>query len=190
MSDPRDFPGSRAVHQYSRGNANLPAIIYAPPPGEPSVTRGVTGLFVPIFLGIFIIVAIYFYTGAWSASQRLAQQQAITRDTTGLLTYIEDLESQNTELCRRLGDLPERVERPNLQMQLETVRRGFDAQCRNNERIASRLSGGEASQCTAVTPPARSELSTVRTTSGGERRETISEFRARICRSYLSSPQR
>jgi hypothetical protein len=188
MRDPGEHSGSRAVHQYG-GGANLPAIIYAPPPGEPSVTRGVTGLFVPIFLGIFIIVAIYFYAGAWSASQRLAGQQAVTRDTAGLLTFIEDLERQNTELCRRIGDLPERVERPNLQMQLETARRGFDAQCRNNERIAARLGGG-ASRCTAVTPPTRSDLSTVRTTSGGERRETVSEFRGRICRSYITTPQR
>lgn len=178
------------MNQWNGGNANLPTIIYAPPPGEPSVTRGVTGLFVPIFLGIFIVVAIYFYAGAWTASQRLAQQQAVTRDTAGLLTYIEDLEKQNSELCQRLGDLPDRVERPNLQMQLETVRRDFDAQCRNNERIAARLGGGAAARCTAVTPPARSELNVVRTTSGGERRETVGEFRSRICRSYVSSSQR
>ncbi|MGE0533293.1 MAG: hypothetical protein AB7G40_18115 [Hyphomonadaceae bacterium] len=186
MSDPREPSGSRAIHQWSGGSGNLPTVIYAPPPGEPSVTRGVTGLFVPIFLGIFIIIAIYFYAGAWRASQRLAEQQAVTRDTAELLTYLEDLERQNVDLCQRLGELPDRVERPNLQTQLETVRREFDAQCRNNERIATRLGGDAALRCTAATPPARSELSMVRTNAGAERRETVSEFRSRICRSYVS----
>jgi hypothetical protein len=189
MSDPRESSGSRAVNQWS-GNTNLPTVIYAPPPGEPSVTRGVTGLFVPIFLGIFIIVAIYFYAGAWTASQHLAQQQAVTRDTAGLLTYIEDLEKQNSDLCQRVGEVPERVERPNLQTQLETVRREFDAQCRNNQRIATRLEGSGAAQCATVTPLARSELSTIATTGGGSRRETVGEFRSRICRSYVSSSRR
>lgn len=187
MSEPRDPSGSRAVHQWTGGNGNLPTVIYAPPPSEPSVTRGVTGLFVPIFLGIFIIVAIFFYAGAWRASQRLAEQQAVSADTAELQRYMENLERQNTDLCQRVDDLPERIERPNLQVQLETARRAFDVQCYNNERIATRLQGAAALRCTPVTPPARSELAAVRTTSGDQRRETIAEFRSRICRSYLSS---
>src|SRR5215470_5090767 len=112
MTDPRDGEGSRALHEWSSGDRNLPTLIFAPPPSEPSVTRGVTGLFVPIFLGLFIILAVYFFAGAWDTSQRLLRQQSVARDVTGLTAYIEDLENQNAALCQRLGDLPDRVERP------------------------------------------------------------------------------
>jgi hypothetical protein len=145
---------------------------------------------VPIFLGIFIILAIVFYTGAWQASQRLAEQQAVTRDTAELLGYIEDLERQNTGLCQRIGELPERLDRPNLQTQLDTARRGFDLQCLNNERIAARLDADAAMRCTIVMPPTRSDLAPTATASGRERYETVREFRSRICRSYLTSAQR
>jgi hypothetical protein len=192
MTEPSQPPGSRAIHEWSGGQGNLPTVIYAPPPGEPSVTRGVTGLFVPIFLGIFILLAIYFYTGAWNASQQLSHQQAVTRDASGLLGYIEDLERQNADMCQRLGDLPDRVERPNLEVQLQTARREFDVQCQHNQRLQDRLQPSEAGgvQCTTVTPAARSEPAIVRTASGAERRETVPEFRNRICRSYLASAPR
>ena len=155
MTEPSQPPGSRELHEWSGPQGNLPTVIYAPPPGEPSVTRGVTGLFVPIFLGVFILLAIYFYTGAWNASQQLSRQQAVTRDASGLLAYIEDLERQNTEICQRLGDLPERVERPNLEVQLQSARRDFDLQCQHNQRLQDRMHPGEAGavQCTTVTPP-------------------------------------
>ena len=100
MTEPRDTEESRALHEWSGGDRNLPTLIFAPPPSEPSVTRGVTGLFVPIFLGLFIILAVYFFAGAWDTSQRLLRQQSIARDVTGLSAYMEDLESQNADLCQ------------------------------------------------------------------------------------------
>lgn len=192
MTEPSQPPGSRALHEWSGGQGSLPTVIYAPPPGEPSVTRGVTGLFVPIFLGIFILLAIYFYSGAWNASQQLSRQQAVTRDAAGLLSYIDDLERQNTEMCQRLGDLPERVERPNLQVQLQTARRAFDLECQHNGRLQDRMHPGEAGavQCTTVTPAARSEPALVQTAGGAQRRETVAEFRTRICRSYTNTASR
>lgn len=187
MADPSEPSGSRAVSEWTSAPSGLPTVIYAPPPSEPSVTRGVTGLFVPIFLGVFILVAIYFYAGAWNASQRLARQQAVTREAAGMSAYIDDLERQNVELCMRLGELPERVERPSLQVQLQEVRRNFDAQCRENERLVARLGQSASAGCIAATPPARSEPAIVATSSGMQRRETVAEFRARICRSYVTS---
>ncbi len=184
MNDPREGPDVRAVQEWS-GGANLPTIIFAPPPNEPSVTRGVTGLFVPIFLGLFIILAVYFFAGAWQASQRLARQEAVTRDVAGLTTYIEDLESQNADLCRSLGALPERVERPTLEVQLQSARRAFDAQCQRNQQVSARLGSG-AARCVTVTPDARSEPATATTAAGAARRETLAEFRARICSSYFA----
>jgi hypothetical protein len=192
MTEPSQPPGSREIHEWNGGAGNLPTVIYAPPPGEPSVTRGVTGLFVPIFLGIFILLAIFFYTGAWNASQALARQQAVTRDAAGLLSYIEDLERQNTQMCQRLGDLPDRVERPNLEVQLQTARREFDVQCQHNQRLQDRMQSADASaaRCVPVTPAARSEPQLVTMANGAQRRETVAEFRDRICRSYLANAQR
>jgi hypothetical protein len=183
MAEPRDNHESRALHQWSGDGRNLPTVIFAPAPSEPSVTRGVTGLFVPIFLGAFIILAVYFFAGAWDASQRLLHQQGIARDVAGLSDYIEDLERQNTDLCQSLGDLPDRVERPTLEVQIQSARRAFDVQCERNEQIQNRLSQGQGGTCVTQTPDARSQLAT--TTAGGRQRsETLEEFRARICRNY------
>jgi hypothetical protein len=159
----------------------LPTLIFAPPPTEPSVTRGVTGLFVPIFLGLFIILAVYFFAGAWDTSQRLLRQQSIARDVTGLSGYIEDLETQNADLCQSIGDLPDRVERPTLEVQVQSARRAFDVQCQRNQHLQDRLSGSASARCVPVTPEGRSQP---RAASGNQRAETLADFRARICRSY------
>lgn len=92
-------------------SGNVPMIIIAQAP-EPSVTRGVTGLFVPIFLAVFIIAAIYFFFGAWQGMQGLERQKAVTRDALGLFEYMEDLEAQNAALCRSWALTPERVSGP------------------------------------------------------------------------------
>ena len=186
MTEPRDTPASRALHEWS-GDRNLPTLIFAPPPNEPSVTRGVTGLFVPIFLGLFIILAVYFFAGAWETSQRLLRQQSIARDVTGLTAYIEDLESQNADLCQPISDLPDRVERPTLEVQVQSARRAFDAQCQRNQHLQDRLSGSATARCVTVTPDARSQP---RAGGPGERPETLAEFRARICRSYAVNTPR
>jgi hypothetical protein len=183
MTEPRDSPEARALHEWSGGERNLPTLIYAPAPNEPSVTRGVTGLFVPMFLGLFIILAVYFFAGAWDTSQRLLRQQSIARDVTGLTAYIEDLESQNAELCHRIGDLPDRVERPTLQVQVQSARRAFDLQCQRNQQLQDRLSQSASPRCVAVTPEGRSQP---RPASASQRQETLAEFRARICRSYAA----
>ncbi|MGE0830715.1 MAG: hypothetical protein AB7O04_15375 [Hyphomonadaceae bacterium] len=175
---------SRALHEWSGEGRNLPTVIFAPPPSEPSVTRGVTGLFVPIFLGLFIILAVYFFAGAWAASQRLLRQQGIARDAAGLTAYMEDLERQNAELCQSLGELPERIERPTLEAQVQLARRDFDAQCQRNQQLRDRLNPGDGARCVSVTPASRSGLAVSQTASGANRRETVREFRARICRSY------
>ena len=183
MTDSRDGQESRAVHEWSSGgDRNLPTLIFAPPPTEPSVTRGVTGLFVPIFLGLFIILAVYFFAGAWDTSQRLLRQQSIARDVTGLSAYIEDLETQNAELCQlRIADLPDRVDRPIIEVQIQQARRDFDAQCQRNQQLQDRLSGSGSARCVTTTPPARSQPLPA---SNGQRAETLAEFRARICRGY------
>lgn len=189
MTDPRDTPESRAVYEWKSGDGrNLPTLIFAAPPAEPSVTRGVTGLFVPIFLGLFIILAVYFFAGAWGASQHLLHQQGIARDAAGLSAYLEDLEKQNSDLCQRLGELPDRVERPPLEVQIQSARRAFDVQCQRNQQIQNRLSGSQGARCAPVTPDARSQPQNVQTTSGGVRRETVAEFRNRICRNYQLTP--
>lgn len=185
MAEPRTGPEPRALREWSGDGRNLPTVIFAPAPAEPSVTRGVTGLFVPMFLGVFIVLAVFFFAGAWDASQRLLRQQGVARDASGLTTFIEDLERQNTALCQSVSDLPDRVERPTIEAQVQTARRDFDAQCERNQNLRDRLSRSQAPRCEIVTPAARSEPAMARTPSGGERRETISEFRARICRSYL-----
>ncbi len=185
MTERRDEQPSRAVHEWSANDRNLPTLIFAPPPAEPSVTRGVTGLFVPIFLGLFIILAVYFFAGAWDASQRLLRQQGIARDVTGLTSYMEDLESQNADLCRTLSALPDRVERPTIEVQVQSARRDFDIQCQRNQQLRNRLSQGQSGGCTAVTPAARSEPALVGT-GAAARRESVAEFRARICRSYTT----
>jgi len=184
MTEPRDTEESRALHEWSGGDRNLPTLIFAPPPSEPSVTRGVTGLFVPIFLGLFIILAVYFFAGAWDTSQRLLRQQSIARDITGLTAYMEDLESQNADLCQRIGDMPDRVERPTLEVQVQSVRRAFDVQCGRNQQLQDRLSQGASPRCVAVTPQGRSQP---RAAAGGARQETLAEFRARICASYVAT---
>src|SRR5690242_16664039 len=182
MTDPRDTEESRALHEWRGGDRNLPTLIFAPPPSEPSVTRGVTGLFVPIFLGLFIILAVYFFAGAWDTSQRLLRQQSIARDVTGLSAYIEDLETQNAQLCQtRIGDLPDRVDRPIIEVQIQQARRNFDAQCQRNQQLQDRLSGSASARCVTTTPPARSQPLPP---SNGQRAETLAEFRARICRGY------
>lgn len=187
MSDPRHEQESRALHEWSGDGRNLPTVIFAPPPNEPSVTRGVTGLFVPIFLGLFIVLAVYFFAGAWESSQHLLRQQGVSRDAAGLTAYIEDLENQNAELCQRIGDLPDRVERPTIEVQMQSARRAFDLQCQRNEHIQSRLSGGQSARCVPVTPDARSQpAAATRTPAGAARPETPAEFRARICRSYAT----
>lgn len=186
MTDSRDGQESRAVHEWSSSDRNLPTLIFAPPPTEPSVTRGVTGLFVPIFLGLFIILAVYFFAGAWNTSQRLLRQQSIARDVTGLSGYIEDLETQNAELCQlRIGDLPDRVERPIIEVQIQQARRDFDAQCQRNQQLQDRLSRSSSARCVTTTPPAHSQPLPA---SNGQRAETLAEFRARLCRGYTSVP--
>ena len=183
MTDPRDAPESRAIHEWSNNPRNLPTVIFAAPPPEPSVTSGVTGLFVPLFLGLFIILAVYFFAGAWGASQKLLHQQGIARDAAGLTAYIEDLERQNSDLCARLGDLPDRVDRPPIEVQIQSVRRAFDVQCQRNQQLQNRLNGGQGARCVTVTP---SERSQPETSQVGDvvRRESVADFRARICRNY------
>ncbi len=180
MTAGRDEPPTYtgAVQNWTPGS-NVPVIVVAAPPAEPSVTRGVTGLFVPIFLAVFVIAAIYFFFGAWQAAQGLARQEAVTRDAAGLLEYMEDLERQNALLCASAAATPERVERTNLEAQVEIARRNFDAQCQRNLSLQERLSrrSGEAgsTSCPPATPAA---------TTAPPRGESVDEFRARLCRGY------
>lgn len=134
---------------------------------------------------MFIILAVYFFAGAWTASQKLLHQQGVARDAAGLSAYIEDIEKQNVELCQRVGELPDRVERPPLEVQIQSARRAFDVQCQRNQQIQSRLNGGAGARCVPVTPDARSQPAVTQTANGAPRRETVAEFRSRICRSYL-----
>jgi len=180
MTPERDEPPpyTGTLQNWTAGG-NVPVIFVAAPPAEPSVTRGVTGLFVPIFLAIFVIAAIYFFFGAWQAAQGLAQQEAVTRDAAGLLEYMEDLERQNATLCANVNATPERVERTNLEAQVEIARRNFDAQCQRNlslqERLSRRTGEAGSSACAPATPAA---------TTLPPRCESVDEFRARICRGY------
>lgn len=171
-------PYRGAVQNWSAGG-NVPVVVVTAPQPEPSVTRGVTGLFVPLFLAVFVIAAIYFFFGAWQAAQDLARQEAITRDATGLIEYMEDLERQNASLCADASETPERVERPNLEAQIEIARRNFDAQCQRNlslqERMNRRTGAADASTCTQATPAA---------TTAPPASASVDDFRAEICRGY------
>lgn len=202
MAGRDEEPYSGVPQNWGGAGGNVPMVVVAPAPAEPSVTRGVTGLFVPIFLAVFILAAIYFFFGAWQAAQSLARQEAITRDATGLLEYMEDIERQNAALCRDWAETPERVERPNLQAQIELSRRRFDEQCVRNQTLQDRLrrrtgQGGDA-RCvraqpeTQTAPPLPYAAQTP--PAGGRappaRRETIEEFRDRICLSYRPASTR
>jgi hypothetical protein len=168
------------VPQVVSGGANVPMVIIAQAP-EPSVTRGVTGLFVPIFLAIFILAAIYFFFGAWEAARALDHQKAVTRDAIGLFEYMDDMERQNQALCRSWAANPERIERPNLQAQITAMRRGFDTQCGSSRNLSERLSrrsgGAAGGACEAAQPPTRTAPEVIRRTS-------LDEFRNGICRNY------
>jgi hypothetical protein len=167
MPDRDDNYRSNVPQAWSGGN--VPVVVVAPPASEPSVTRGVTGLFVPIFLAAFIVLAIYFFFGAWQAAEALSEQKAITRDATGLYDYRENLEQQNAALCAdwRLA-APERIERPNIIAQLDDMRREYDTQCARNRRY----SGGT---CTTQMAAPRLRL---------PEGETLDQFRTRLCRPY------
>lgn len=191
----RDDEPYISVPQTISGSGNVPMVIITQAP-EPSVTRGVTGLFVPIFLAIFIIAAIYFFFGAWQAKQSLEEQKAVTRDAVGLFDYMEELEQQNVALCRSWASAPERVERPNVQAHIASARAAFDAQCRSSRNLnlrLSRRSGGDGGDdCQSVSPPARTAppLPIVSATSSPQnvRRVSLDDFRNGICRTYRPAP--
>jgi hypothetical protein len=83
--------------------------------------------------------------------------------------------------------LPDRVERPTLEVQVQSARRAFDVQCQRNQHLQDRLSESASARCVAVTPDGRSQP---RAGGPGERPETLADFRARICRSYAASTPR
>ncbi len=194
MSGRDDEPYIGVPQTISGVSGNVPMIIVHAP--EPSVTRGVTGLFVPIFLAIFIVAAIYFFFGAWQSAQGLERQKAVTRDAAGIFAYMEDLESQNAALCRSWVATPERVERPNIEEQLIDARRAFDDQCRSaqnlEERLSRRSGASAGNSCPTATPAARTApplpIVSVSSSPQDVRRVSLDDFRANICRTYRSAP--
>jgi len=177
-----------------------PMVVVAPPSApEPSATRGVTGLFVLMFLGIAMVTAIYFVMGAWQADQRLKAQQLVSRDSQGLREYIEALALQNAELCRDTVRTPATVERPNLVAQIKEYRASYESECQRAATSglrdipgfdltgsAPQRAGAAASACTKVTPEALS----VRPAGAGAVRaaevQKARELRAALCPRYQS----
>ncbi len=194
MSGRDDEPYIGVPQTISGISGNVPMVIVHAP--EPSVTRGVTGLFVPIFLAIFIVAAIYFFFGAWQAAQGLERQKAVTRDAAGIFAYMEDLERQNLALCRSWASTPERVERPNIQAQLIDARRAFDEQCRSShnleERLSRRSGASAGNACPSATPAARTApplpIVSVSSSPQDVRRMGLDDFRENICRTYRPAP--
>lgn len=170
MAGPDD---TYSVPQTVSGSGNVPMIIIAPAP-EPSVTRGVTGLFVPIFLAVFIVVAIYFFFGAWQAMAALERQKSVTRDAAGIDQFVEDIYRQNTDLCRNANERPI-LAMPNIEAQIANVRDAIETQCRNNRNPSRRGGAAVGLDCPSLSQRPRTEAPTG---------TNLSDFKASICRNY------
>ncbi len=178
MAGPDD---TYSVPQTVSGSGNVPMIIIAQAP-EPSVTRGVTGLFVPIFLALFIIAAIYFFFGAWQAMTDLERQKAVTRDAVGIDRFVEDIYRQNTDLCRNAFERPI-LAMPNIEAQIANTRDAIETQCRNDRNPSRRSGAATAADCPSLSQRPRTEL------PAGT---VLTDFKASICRNYrfAATPRR
>lgn len=143
------------------GGQGGPMVVVAPPSApEPSATRGVTGLFVLVFLAIAMVSAIYFAWGAWQSDQKLRAQQLVSRDSQGIANYMRALSVQNAELCRDAGRdtlAPDRppVDRPTLVAQIKDYRTTYETECRYAASSAGRdISGLNLSGVRSATPTA------------------------------------
>lgn len=177
----RDDRNYNGVPQAWSTSGNVPVVVVAPPASEPSVTRGVTGLFVPIFLGVFIIISIWFGYAAWQTNLALERQRAITREALGVNEYMRSIQDQNAVLCRDLA-LPRDVNTPPLVEQIAAARQTFDQQCADNNNFSGRF-GGPGEGCTPATPSAGGAA---RLLDPGPppRHETAQAARTRICARY------
>lgn len=199
MSDqPRDEDPYANLPQNWTGGQAGPMVVVAPPSApEPSATRGVTGLFVLMFLALAMVTAMYFVVGAWQADQRLRAQQLVSRDAQGLREYLKSVSIQNSELCQNAlrADVnrlppPPVVERPNLVAQIKEYRAAYESECNRAAASAGRDIPGlipettvpaQSAQCSKITPNPLS----VRATPGQPANpEKARQLLATICARY------
>lgn len=178
---------------WANSDRSVPMVIVAPPPVAQTVTSGAMGVIVPVLLVIFISMAIFFAVQYFEVTAALAKQREVARDVAGVQQYMDDLYAQNARLCADPAPIiSERVTRTSLQVQVDSARTVFDAQCERNEgarrrarNASQRQAGGAVSaasgdDCQAATPQTYSQPWPPQ---GG-----LAERRAAICSAYRTAP--